>query len=134
ALDQTARLHHRIARQDRARIAATERNNAEGAAMVAAVLDLQEGAGVAFDAAYAMQRRGFRRHDVADLDFFESIQRSPGRGGQLLLVAEHAIDLGHCTEGPGIGLRGAAGDDDLRAWPLAAEFADRLAGLLHRLA
>ncbi len=55
-LDQPARLRHHVADRHRARIAAAERDDAEGAAMVAAVLHLQERAGVAGDAVDAMQR------------------------------------------------------------------------------
>ena len=58
----------------------------------------------------------------------------PARGLQLLLVAEHAIDLGHVGEVCGVGLRRAAGDHDARVRPLAAELADGLARLAHRFA
>src|SRR5665213_2112376 len=56
------------------------------------------------------------------------------RGGQLLFVAEHAIDLGHRGEHAGIGLGGTTGHHELRIGPLAARLADRLARLLHRRA
>ena len=47
--DQAAHLRHDFTDRQRARIAAAERNNAEGAAVIAAVLHLHEGARVPFD-------------------------------------------------------------------------------------
>ena len=55
ALDQPAHLRHHLAHRHRARIAAAEGNDAEGAAVVAAVLHLHEGAGVAVDAVDRMR-------------------------------------------------------------------------------
>ena len=43
--DETAHLLDRLAGRHRARIAASEGNDAEGAAMIAAILDLHESAG-----------------------------------------------------------------------------------------
>ncbi len=57
----------------------------------------------------------------------------PRRGAELLGVAEDAIGLGHGDESLRLGLRRAAGDDDLRLRPLAAQRADRLPRLAHRL-
>src|ERR1019366_7811115 len=58
-------LHHLVQR-DEARIAAPKRNDAERAAMVAAVLHLQKSARMAFYAVARMHRVAFHRHDVAD--------------------------------------------------------------------
>ena len=52
---------------------------------------------------------------------------------ELFLIAEHAVDLGHGGESLRLDLRRAAGDDDARAGPLAADAADRLARLAHGL-
>ena len=123
ALDQEARLRDHIGNRHRSRIAAAERDDAEGAAVVAAILDLQERAGVAGDILEPMKRGLAGRHDVADRDFF---RRRPMRGGQLLFVAEHAIDLGHRGEHAGIGLCGAAGHHDLRIGSFAASFSGSL--------
>ena len=57
ALDQPAHLRHDLAHRHRARIAAAIRDDAEGAAVVAAVLHLHEGARAAFEAVDQVQRR-----------------------------------------------------------------------------
>ncbi len=144
------RSDHR-AHRHRARVAAAIGDDAEGAAVVAAILHLHEGAGVPV---YGVGRpvdevrRGLaHRHDVADEDLLLGLnaeverrmveclpRRRPARGRQLLLIAEHAVDLGHAGEAGRLGLRGAAGDDDAALRVLALQPADRLARLLHRLA
>src|SRR5205807_7753365 len=85
------------------------------------------------------------RHDVVDDNFFlgrnaETIRArargprvGPGAGTQLIVVAHDAIDLVHPRKSFRLGLRRTAGDDDARAWPLAAQLADRLPRLPHRL-
>ena len=113
--------------------------------MVAAVLHLHEGAGAASKAVDQV-RRGFPdRHDVVDQDFFFAFgaeRVTPGKHGagvgpcggpQLLLIAEHAVDLGHRGKRCGLGLRGTAGDDDAGTRPLAPQLADRLPRLPRRL-
>ena len=47
------------------------------------------------------------------------------------MIAEDEIDLGHVRECVGLGLRGAAGDDDARVGVFAARAADRLPRLAH---
>ena len=39
----------------------------------------------------------------------------PGLAAHLVVIADHAIDLGHAGEHLGLGLRRAAGDDDPRS-------------------
>ena len=48
------------------------------------------------------------------------------------IVAEHAVDFRHVGEGLRLGLRRAAGHDDVRIRALAPEPADSLARLPHR--
>jgi hypothetical protein len=114
-------------------------NDAERAAMVAAILHLNEGArtaGKAFD----QVRRGVPdRHDVVDhrlrrIGETKSIARlRPRCRTKLLGIAENAIGLGHSDECLRLGLRRAAGDDDLRLRALAPKGPDRLPRLTHRL-
>ncbi len=60
-------------------------------------------------------------------------QAGPGGGLHLFGIADHGIDLGHRGEGLGLGLGGAAGDDQLGVRVVAAQLADFLPGLAHRL-
>ena len=113
-------------------------DDAERAAVVAAVLHLHEGAG-AVRQALDHVRGGFAHaHDVVDADLLlaghaEVRHAAIGVGGQLLRIAEDEVDLRHGGEGRGLGLRGAAGHDDAPLRMLAARLADRLARLPHRL-
>ena len=68
AFDEPAHLRHHVVHRQRTRIAAAERNDAEGAAVVAAVLHLHEGAGAAVDAVDRMRAHVAHRHDVGDGD------------------------------------------------------------------
>src|SRR5690606_1043309 len=121
------------------RIAAAVRNDAEGAAMVAAVLHLHEGARPALDGIDHV-RGGFPHlHDVVDAHLLEQVdaeigQRAVGMALQLLFVAEDEIDLLHGGEAGRVGLRRAAGDDDARGRVGAPRLADRLPCLSHRFA
>ena len=94
--------------------------------MVAALLDLEKGAALAFEAVDEVRLRSPpQRPDVV----------AAGLGGRVALrlelgpIAEDAVDLGQC----GVALRGelggAAGDDDRRLGMLAGGAADRLARL-----
>ena len=80
-----------------------------------------------------MRRRLAHRHDVVDHDALAArdAETREGLGFELLLIADHVIDLVHGGEAGGIDLRGAAGDDDLCLGPLAAGLADRLPRLTH---
>ena len=130
ARDQPPRLRDHFVHRQRARIAAPERDDAEGAAMVAAVLHLQEGAGVAFDAVDRV--RGVRVTAMMSPTAMRSLSSAHDARIELLLVADHAIDLGHRRKRLRFGLRGAAGDDDARVRALAPDAADGLARLPHR--
>ena len=71
ALDQRAHLIDHRAHRHRARIAAAIGNDAEGAAMVAAVLHLHEHPRqAALKAVEQMRRHLLHRHDVGDRDLF----------------------------------------------------------------
>ncbi len=132
-------LVHHHAGGDRPRIAPAIGNDAERAAVVAAVLDLNIGAMPAEPVDQVP--RGFaHRQDVVDLhplghaDQVGHGQRGPGRGLHLLVVADDARHLGHGDKGLGFGLRGAAGDDDRGPGIFARQAADVLLCLAHRLA
>ena len=43
------------------------------------------------------------------------VRRAPGIAAHLVVIADHAIDLGHVREHAGLRLRRATGDDDPRA-------------------
>ena len=58
---------------------------------------------------------------------------APRRGAELFGIAENAIGLRHGGKGLRLGLRRAAGDDDLRLRPVAAQRPDGLPRLAHRL-
>src|SRR6266478_2729603 len=141
---QPAHLRDRLAHGYRARIAATKGNDAKGAAVVAAILHLHEGARAALEAVDEMRGRLPHRHDVIDRDLFlggeaEGCSRqniamlAPGLRADLLLVTQHQCDLRHVREGFGFRLRRAARDHDGRIGMLALELADGLARLPHRL-
>ena len=132
--DQAARLRHAVVDRQRARIAAPERNDAERAAMVAAVLHLQEGARMALDNVHRVPCVPFHRHDVADGDTRAVVgpRICPCSRVELFLVADDAVDLRHGRERAWLGLRRAAGDHDARIGPLALDAPDGLARLPHR--
>ena len=71
---------------------------------------------------YALKR------EVGPLD----IQPGIAFGFEFFFIAQHLVHFRHCgIQGPGLDLGGAAGDDDARPRPLAAQPADRLARLAH---
>jgi hypothetical protein len=97
--------------------------------MVAAVLDLDEGASVRGEAGGEM-RRGFADlHDVGDDDGGVGL---PRLRSQLVGVADDAVDFGHGREAGGVDLCGASGDDDLCLGTVAFRAADRHPRRLNR--
>src|SRR5215472_5957601 len=123
--------HH--ADRHRARIAAAERNDAERAAVVAAVLHLHEGARQAVpETIDEMRRHLLHRHDVADghllarVDVERRARFAPGTASHLVVVADDAIDLAHVAEHFRLRLRRAAGHDDAGIGLRALEPADGL--------
>ena len=132
-------LDHR-AHRHRTRIAAAEGNDAESAAMVAAVLHLDEDTRqAALKTVDEMRRHLLDGHDVADGDLLARIdiesvpRRAPGVAAHLVVIADDAVDLGHIGEHRALRLRRAAGDDDARIRPFALQPADLLPRLRHRL-
>ena len=128
--DQRAHLIGDHADRHRAVGAAAERDDAERAAVVAALLHLHEGARAAGELGDQMRRGLARGHDVG--------HRGPGAGQpafrlQLVVVAQHPIDVRQRGPGRGVDLRGAAGDDDARVGAVRGRAADRLARLALRL-
>ncbi len=114
--------------------------------MIATVLDLYEHPRQAFLKPFQQMRRHVaNRHDVGDRDFFlignaecrRRVERrariAPSLTAHLVVIAEHAIDLGHVGKHLGLDLRRAAGHDDPGFRPLALQSADRLPRLRHRL-
>ncbi len=124
---QRARLLDDVADRHRAVVAAPLRDDAEGAAVVAALLHLDDGAGAAVDGVDELRRRRLHRADVAD----QHARRSRGiaLALELCLVAEYLVDFRHGGVALGTDLRGAAGDDEPGIGPRAAGAADRLARL-----
>ena len=128
AFDQGAGLGGDLTQRHAAVITAAIGDDAEGAAVVAAVLHLDEGACAALEAGDQMRRGGAHRHDVVDRNR-RGIARQKTRGMELFGVADHAVDLGHGGVTRGIDLCGAAGDDDAGLGVGAPCAPDRLARL-----
>ncbi len=134
---EAAGLRHHFADRNRARRPAAIRNDAEGAAVIAAVLHLHEGPRVPFKAVDQMERGIVHRREIVDDDFFlggdaeieGAFQIDPGRGRVFRKISEYAINLGHRGERSGLGLGGAAGNDDLGVRVLPLQAADGLARL-----
>ncbi len=114
-----------------ARVSAAIGDDAERAAMVAAVLYLQERACAAVEAVHELRRGLAHGHDVVDAHALAKIEI--GMGIELLSIAEDRIDFIHAGIGQRLGLYRAACDDDLLRWILAAGPSDGLARLAHGL-
>ena len=100
--------------------------------MVAAVLDLDEGARMPVHAGDEMARRLAHSGDVGDIRLvFQWVGEIVGAAEQLLGIAEHAVDLGHGGKRRRVDLCRAAGDHDPRIGPLPPGAADRLPCLAH---
>src|SRR6185437_3076079 len=92
----------------RAAGAAAIGNDAERAAVVAALLHLHDGAGAAVEP-FDRRRRGLaRRENIAGRDAVAEI--AIGFGAHLLVIAEHGVDFLHRREGRRVELRGAGGE------------------------
>ena len=110
-------------RRDAAVGPAGERNDAERAAVVAALLNLQEGAGPVFKPGEERGRHLAGRHDVRHDHGFGARQMA---GTELLRIANDPVDLGHGRERGGVQLRRAAGHDEPRRGPFAPQPANGL--------
>ena len=105
--------------------------------MIAAILDLDEGARVILEAGHEMRRRFLHGHDIGDANagrIFVVAAKDEAFGLHFLVVAENAIHFRHGCELAGRNLGGAARHDDPGPGPLAPETPDGLAGLAFRLA
>ena len=91
---------------------AAERDDAERAAMVAALLHLHEGARAAGELGDQMRRGLARRHDVATTAAGASGAQLSGRSFSTLPSTR--VTPGSAAQALGRDLRGAAGDDDAR--------------------
>src|SRR6185436_15280003 len=133
-LHQTPRFLDHSAHRHAAAVAAAEGDDAKGAAVIAAILHLEEGAGLAVEMVDHLRRRLGHAHDVVDPDSFGRSQAEIGigLGRQLFPVAQHGIDFRHGGVSAGLDLRRAAGDDHPPRRIFTLEFADRLARLAHR--
>jgi hypothetical protein len=128
---QAADLLDHLAGRGRARVSPAIGDDAEGAAVIAAVLDLDIGPGAVLEAGDQVTGGLLDRHDVVDPHAGGGVEQGARRG--LLGVAQHQVHLRHGGEGGGVDLGGAAGDDQPGVRPLAAGLADRLTRLAHGL-
>src|SRR6266849_3272037 len=144
ALDQRADLIDHRAHRHRTRIAAAIGDDAERAAVIAAVLHLHEYPRQAFlKSLQEMRRHLLDRHDVGDRDLFlagnaECRRRVQGHACgapclavHLVFIADDAVDFCHRCEHLGLRLRCAAGHHDPSFRPLALQPPDRLPRLRH---
>src|SRR5216683_391182 len=105
--------------------------------MVAAILHLNEGAHATFELVDEILggngERGVRRgRAVLAPGLVAPGLVAPSPGTELFFVAQHQGDLGHGCEGPGLDLRGAAGDHDAHIRALALDPTDGLTRLSYR--
>jgi hypothetical protein len=138
AIHQAFDLVHHDACGDGAGVAPAEGDDAEGAAVIAAVLHLHIGARTGAEPVDQVARGLGHGHDVVDLHLLRLADEVGGEGGpclgpHLLGIADDEVDLRHVAEGPGLCLRRTAGDDECRVRVRAAELADFLPRLAHGL-
>src|SRR5690242_7174707 len=105
-----------------------KRNYAEGAAVIAAVLDLQKSAGATFK---AVDKLGGGFPDGKDVVDPQALGRANTEVRVALefkffFVAQHEVDIGHLDEGLWLDLRCTTGDNDFRTGVRAFLFANRL--------
>ena len=126
-------IHHR-AHRNGAGITTTIGNNAEGAAMIAAILHLHESARATFDGIDHMACGFAHFHNVVDTHFLELVdaeirQHPVGIGFQFFLIAKNEVDFVHGGKIVRFGLCCASGDDDAGFRVFTAGLADRLTRL-----
>ena len=130
AIDEACRRIDDLTRTGGPVVAAAIGNDAEGAAVVASLLYLKKAACVPGKGVQHMGRGFAYLHHVADNHRRVALgKRLPGRRGQLVVIADHMVDLGHGIPIVGGDLRGASGNDDPGIGILAARAANSLAGL-----
>ena len=99
--------------------------------MVTSLLDLEKAAGMRGKTVKHMGRGLTHLHDIADNHRrgISCLQRFPGRGRQLVMIADDMVDLGHRVPQFRGDLRRTSGHDNARLGVLPAGAADRLARL-----
>src|SRR5215471_1387320 len=145
-VSDAANLFDHLAHRHRPGVSTPKRDDAEGAAMVAAILHLHVGAGAALDALDQVPRGFLHRHDVVDSDLLVQADAKIRGAGEhascfrpdvathFYVVSNHAIDFRHGGETVRTGLRRAPGDDDPHLRALALEPTDGLTRLAFGLA
>ncbi len=131
---QFLRLGDNVTRRRRARIAAAIGDDAEGAAVIAAILHFHESAGTILQTVDQMTSGFLHREDIVDDDAGTVGCQFVGPRLLLVAIADDEIDLGHIGEGIRIGLRSAAGDDQLRLRIFLTGAPNGLTRLTHGLA
>ena len=120
------------------RIAAPIRDDAKGAAMIAAILYLDESARAPFEMLGKLRRCFTHGHNIGDTDalgiMVRITQGSPCRRARLFLIADDAVDFRHGRKHVRINLRSATRHYDARLRMFALQATNGLAGLSHRLA
>ncbi len=112
--------------RDRAGWAAPVGDDAEGAAMIAALLDFDKGARSGAEPIDQVGGGLAHLHDVRDQHGFAG---DPGGWGEFFDIADHTADAGHCAPGLRVNLGRAASDDDGGVRMGAMRAADFLPGL-----
>ena len=127
-INQTLDFTHDFACSDTATGPPAIGNDAEGAAVITAVLDLYESAHPILEPGQHV-RSGFGDcGDIVDADAFAR-RRGPGRGFELFTVADDTVEFGQDGPGLGIDLHGTAGRHDPGVGVFAAQTPDGLARL-----
>src|SRR5579862_2270761 len=135
-LCETACFLHDGAHRYASRIPPPKRNDAECAAVIAAVLNLQKSAGATLKTVYELGSGFPDRKDIVDPYAFRCADAEICVAGEpeFLVVSQHKVDFRHIGEALGLGLRCATGDDDFGIGICASVFAHRLFRLSHGLA
>src|SRR5262249_33206857 len=107
-----------------ARISSSVGDDAEGAAVIATILDLQKSTRATFGIVDELRRRFPHRENVIDAHTLGGGHAEIPiiRSFELFEIAENEIDLRHLRIGTRVDLRRTSRDDDLRRWigPTAA--------------
>ena len=127
--DQRPGLRHDRRQQHAAAWAAAERDHAEGAPVIAALLNLKDGPRAPLQTCHRAGRDARRCHDVADQQPRRGVvgrQRPPRLGPKLFGITDDVVDFRHGGVGAAGDLRAAAGDDDPCGGTVTADAPDRL--------
>ena len=129
-INEPFRRREDLAEAGRPVVAATIGDDAEGTAMITALLNLQETARMRAEGVEHVRRRFADLHDVADNDRFASAGNGlPTCRDQLVMIADDVIDFVHRLPSFRCNLCGAAGDNNPCVGIVTPRAADRLSGL-----